>query len=146
MRAHSLPSPLRAPRGGVDRISGATAALALISSAITRPLAPEVVGVPLDALRVGRVVTVVGDAIDPDAVVLLACVMADAASRRSTDISSMFVATVRPDGGLLASDIDRWLEASALVEAHGLTLLEWFVITADGVWLPRELLGESPRW
>lgn len=146
MRAQPLPSSTCVPRGGVDRINSAPAALALISAAIARPLAPEVVGIPLDAGRIGHMITVVGDAHDPDAVVLLAGLMAEAATRQPTDITSLVMATVRPQQGVLASDIDRWFEASALVEACGLTLLEWFIITADGVWLPRELVGESARW
>jgi hypothetical protein len=146
MRAHPLPSPTRVPRGGIDRIHGPAPALALITAAITLPLAPEVVGIPLDADRVGRVVTVVDGSHDPDAVVLLAGLMAEAAMRPSTGITSLVLATVRPHGGIMATDIDRWFEASALVEARGLTLLEWFVITDEGVWLPRELVGESARW
>jgi hypothetical protein len=146
MRAHSLPSSAHVPHGGVERIHGPGPALALISAAIKRPLAPEVIGVPLDEHRVSRVVTVVGDAEDPDAMVLLAGLMARAVSGRPTAITSLVMATVRPHAGVLATDIDRWFEASALVEACGLTLLEWFVITDDGVWLPRELVGETARW
>jgi hypothetical protein len=50
-----------------------------------------------------------------------------------------------PGGGVDAGDVDRWLEASDLLEGYGLELLEWFVI-GDRTWCPRDLLGEPPRW
>ncbi len=56
------------------------------------------------------------------------------------------LATVRPGGGVEAGDIDRWFDASEIVEGHGLVLIEWFVFGADGVASPRDLLGEAQRW
>ena len=61
------------------------------------------------------------------------------------------LATVRPDAAhnvpaTLPGDLDRWLEASEITEAHGIELIEWFVIGPAGVDCPRELLGEPERW
>ena len=43
-------------------------------------------------------------------------------------------------------DVDRWLDMSELISQAGVELLEWFVIDPTGVWCPRDLLGEAPRW
>jgi len=43
-------------------------------------------------------------------------------------------------------DGDLWDEASDLADSFGLTLLEWFVISPDGIECPRELTGEPDRW
>ena len=59
---------------------------------------------------------------------------------------SIVLASVRPDSGMLPGDVDRWLEASAIVDQHGLVLLEWFVIGPMGPECPRDLLGEPERW
>jgi hypothetical protein len=58
---------------------------------------------------------------------------------------------VRPGGGLnlpatLPGDIDRWVEANEITEAHGIELIEWFVVGPAGVECPREMLGEPERW
>jgi hypothetical protein len=146
MYPYSLPIAWPAPRAGVDPVTCATDALALFAVVMRQPLEPEVLAVPLDDEGIGHMVTAVGDADDPDCVVLLADVMAHVVACGPTTIRSLVMASVRPHGGLLPDDIDRWCEASATVEQRGLTLIDWFVIGADGVWSPRELLGEAERW
>lgn len=47
---------------------------------------------------------------------------------------------------MLPGDLDRWMEASTLAAAYGVSLLEWFIITESGAQCPRDLLGEPERW
>jgi hypothetical protein len=61
-------------------------------------------------------------------------------------LASLVVASVRPEGGLLPGDVDRWLEASTRCEQRGIVLLEWYVMGRYGPECPRDLLGEPPRW
>jgi hypothetical protein len=61
-------------------------------------------------------------------------------------LGAFVVLSVRPDGGVVDHDVDRWLEASAVADRHGFELLEWFVQGPDGVECPRDLLGEPERW
>ena len=56
------------------------------------------------------------------------------------------IASVRPSGDLDVDDAFRWCSASDIVESHGMTLLEWFVIGAGGIDCPRDLIGEPERW
>jgi len=139
------PSPSRVPRADVDPITSADQALALLASVITRPLAHETMGFLLDAAGRGNTVTVVTDTNRADLVVDIAECLAMGATR-TPRAASMVLATVRPDSGTLPGDIDPWLEASAIVEQHGLELLEWFVIGPGGPECPRDLLGEPERW
>jgi hypothetical protein len=93
----------------------------------------------------GSVITVVSGTVDPDSVLsVVECITraADGLPRAA----AMVLATVRPHGSVLPGDIDRWLEASALAAAHGVDLIEWFIIGASGAQCPRDLLGEPERW
>ena len=56
------------------------------------------------------------------------------------------IASVRPTGDVEADDAQRWCRASDVVESHGMTLLEWFVLGRSGVDCPRDLTGEPDRW
>ncbi len=133
----------RVPRAEVDPIDGAADALALISLAISHPLADETVVIVLDDHRRGSVITVVSDTrhVDLSAVLEHFC-----AASVGTAAAHLVVATVRPRGATQPGDIDRWLEASALAETFGLSLLEWFVIGPAGPECPRDLIGEPERW
>jgi hypothetical protein len=141
----------RLPRASVDPIDSPDAALAVIDLAVRRPLTHETIALVLDADRRGRTVVVVDGTEEPDAV--LDVVETVGASIASTGRSGCLVlATVRPGGGPLSDDDDRWLEASELADDLGVELLEWFVITSDqpsvaaAAWCPRDLLAEPPRW
>jgi hypothetical protein len=68
------------------------------------------------------------------------------AAERIERATSLVVASVRPGGCVLPGDLDRWMEASTLAAAYGVTLIEWFIITESGVQCPRDLLGEPERW
>ena len=139
----------RPPRAGIDPVDSADAALAVIRLAVTRPMRSEVVVLVLDGDRRGRTVVVVDGTDEPDAVVeiveRLAGSLVDAEGA-----AALVVASVRPGGGPLDGDADRWLEASEAAEQAGVELLEWFVISDDlgapTAWCPRDLLAEPPRW
>lgn len=139
----------RPPRAGIDPVDSADAALAVIRLAVTRPMRSEVVVLVLDGDRRGRTVVIVDGTDEPDAVVeiveRLAGSLVDAQGA-----AAIVVASVRPGGGPLDGDGDRWLEASEAAEQAGVELLEWFVISDDlgppTAWCPRDLLAEPPRW
>lgn len=139
----------RPPRAGIDPVDSADAALAVIRLAVTRPMRSEVVVLVLDGDRRGRTVVIVDGTDEPDAVVeiveRLAGSLVDAQGA-----AAIVVASVRPGGGPLDGDSDRWLEASEAAEQAGVELLEWFVISDDlgppTAWCPRDLLAEPPRW
>ena len=99
----------------------------------------------LDRHGNGSVVTVVSGTFDPDAVLAVAECIARAAEGLP-HAEAMVLATVRPTGCVLPGDIDRWMEASEIVQSHGVTLIEWYVISASGAQSPRDLLGEPERW
>lgn len=139
----------RPPRAGIDPVDSADAALTVIRLAVTRPMRSEVVVLVLDGDRRGRTVVIVDGTDEPDAVVeiveRLAGSLVDAQGA-----AAIVVASVRPGGGPLDGDGDRWLEASEAAEQAGVELLEWFVISDDlgppTAWCPRDLLAEPPRW
>ena len=135
----------RAPRPDIDPIRSADEALAVLSVAITQPLVHETMSFVLDASGRGNTVTVVSGTNRPDMVVDIAECLAVAAATKPR-ARSIVLASVRPDSGMLPGDVDRWLEASAIVDQHGLVLLEWFVIGPMGPECPRDLLGEPERW
>jgi hypothetical protein len=127
-----------------NHITCAEDALGVIHLAHHHPARPEVIALVLEE-RHGRSVAVVDGAEDPDAVVSVVEVLSHGlvASDRPGEL---VMATVRPDVGPLPGDADRWMEASAIAEEFGCELLEWFVITAETAWCPRDLLAEAPRW
>jgi hypothetical protein len=141
----------RLPRAAVDPIDGPVPALAVVDLAMRRPLCHETIALVLDGDRRGRTVVVVDGTDEPDAVL-------DVVERVAGSIAAsgrpgcLVVATVRPGGGPLHGDDDRWLEASELADDVGVDLLEWFVIGGDQPSVaahaacPRDLLGEAPRW
>jgi hypothetical protein len=141
----------RVPRAAVDPIDGPVPALAVIALAMRRPLCHEIIALVLDGDRRGRTVVVVDGTDEPDAV--LDVVERVAGSIAASDRPGCLVVTsVRPGGGPLDGDGDRWLEASELADDVGVDLLEWFVIGGDqptvaaNATCPRDLLGEAPRW
>lgn len=120
-------------------------ALRVLFLATTNPLQPETLAFVLDSHGQGGVITIVSGTVDADSVLPVTECMARAAERieRAT---SLVVASVRPGGCVLPGDLDRWMEASTLAAAYGVTLIEWFIITESGAQCPRDLLGEPERW
>jgi hypothetical protein len=141
----------RVPRGSTDPIDSPRAALAVIDLAMRRPLADETIALVLDEDRRGNTIVVVDGTADPDA--LVEVVERMAASIAGTGLPGcLVVATVRPGGGPLPGDDQRWLEASDIADDLGVELIDWFVIAGDkpsviaNTSCPRDLLGEIPRW
>lgn len=134
----------RIPRAHHDPIDDELTAMSLISLAISRPLRDETVVVSLDRRRCGLGLLVVSGTESGDALFDVLDLISAHADRHD-HLGGMIVATVRPDGGAEPADVDRWLEASAIVHDRGLELVEWFVV-GDAVVCPRDLLGERPRW
>jgi hypothetical protein len=120
-------------------------ALHLLALAVSRPFEPETLCFVLDAHGVGGVVTVVSGTTTPESVLHVVEFMARAAQGVPRAVS-LVAASVRPGGGVLPGDIDRWLEASDIAQQRGVTLLEWYVIGPGGFECPRDLLGEPERW
>ncbi|MGH9137953.1 MAG: hypothetical protein ACRD0G_13055 [Acidimicrobiales bacterium] len=126
-------------------VDSADTALAVITTAIHRPQRPEVIALILDADYAGHTAVVVDETESPDAVIEVVELLAESAAE--ADRPSCFVlASVRPDYGPLPGDADRWLEISELAESRGCEVVEWFVISGDVAWCPRDLLAEPPRW
>jgi hypothetical protein len=136
----------RAPRGGVDPLRTADDALAIIDLARRLPAADETIVLPLDAQRRGSNIIVVSDTTSPDAVVgVVECLALVAAG---AFLPELVVASVRPGRPVELADADRWLELDDVTRAHGVGLLEWFVLDGldGGTGCPRDLLGAAARW
>jgi hypothetical protein len=134
----------RTPRADVDPIRSELDALAVVSLAIRRPHAPETIVVLLDHDRRGITVAVITGTVEADAVLdVVECICA--AGTGTGRLGAIVVATVRPAGGMVLGDADRWVEACAIADDHGVELVEWFVVGHD-VDRPRELVGDGPRW
>lgn len=133
----SSPSPLP--------VRSATGALQLIEAAATRPLVHETIAFLLDHDGFGSTLLCVSGTDRPDAMLgVVECVAR--AGEGIARLASIVVASIRPAGGLVPGDVDRWLEASDLADQHGLRLVEWFVIGPNGPECPRDLIGEPERW
>ncbi len=135
----------RLPRAGVDPLDDA-AALAVIRLAVHQPPIHETVALVLDGDRTGRTVVMVDGTEQPDSLLDVVEHVAGSIASSGRD-GALVVASVRPNGGPVEGDEDRWLEASDLADDVGVELVEWFVLDGEGAaWCPRDLLGEPPRW
>ena len=138
VRLHSDASSSLAVRCAAD-------ALRLLFLASGHPLQAETLAFVLDDQGRGGVITIVSGTVEADSVLPVTECMSRAAERvdRAT---ALVVASIRPGGGVLPGGIDRWMEASTIAAAYGVTLIEWFIITEAGAQCPRDLLGEAERW
>ncbi len=127
-----------------NHITCAEDALGVIDLARHHPARPEAIALVLEERR-GHSVVVIDGAGDPDAVVTVVELLAQSLAAAGRP-GELVIATVRPDDGPLPGDADRWLEASAIADDLGCYLLEWFVLTKEVAWCPRDLLAEAPRW
>jgi hypothetical protein len=126
-------------------VDSADAALAVIANAAQHPQQSQVVALVLDDDLRGNAVVIVDGTESPDAVIDVVELLVQGAAEADRP-ATLVVATIRPDLGDLPGDADRWLELSELAEEHGCELLEWFIISGDVAWCPRDLLAEPPRW
>lgn len=153
-----LSSSHRLPRAGIDPITSHDDALVTVAMAVHRPLRFETIVVLLDDERRGLALVVVTDTTCPDDV-LEAVECLTRPTTHAGRAGAIVVGSIRPGphtrdldpdvdldiAGADDRDVERWLELSEIAEAHGVELLEWFVIGAE-VRCPRDDLGEAPRW
>jgi hypothetical protein len=133
----------RFPFAGGPPIDDA-AARSLFASTLAVPRRPETVVVLLDHDRRGRTILNVAGTTHPDAVLDVAecCIELVA---RSPLIGGAIIATVRPSGGDVLDDVERWLDLDERFALVGVELVEWYVY-GRAVSRPRVLLGEPDRW
>lgn len=133
------PAPLPEP------VRNGTQALRVMFLATGHPLEPETLAFFLDDAGVGGLITVVSGTADADSVIRVVEYMSQAAEG-VPHATCLVVASVRPAGGLLPGDDERWRQLDRITAEHGVQLLEWFVIGLDGAHCPRELAGDAGRW
>ena len=126
-------------------VDSADAALAVISASMHRPPRAQVIVLVLDDDRRGHAVVIVDGTDSPDAVIDVLELVAEGAAE-SDHPATFVVAAIRPGYDTLPGDADRWLELCEIVETHGCEILEWFILSGDVAWCPRDLLAEPPRW
>ena len=136
--------PDSAPRP-VPIVDSADAALATIAQAAHDPARDEVIAVLLTPDYVGHTIVVVDGTTSPDAVVEVTELLVEAAAEAGRE-QIIVLASIRPGGGPLPGDVDRWIELSDLAESRGCELADWFVISGCVVWCPRDFVLEPPRW
>lgn len=123
----------------------AAQAMHIIGLAMRQPPGDETICFALDDNGVGGVAIAIGDTTVPDDLLDVIEIIGRAAV--GTPAVAIVVATVRACGGVRNDDGIRWEVADAVARHHGLELLEWFVIDAEGhVHLPRLLVGDASRW
>lgn len=135
----------RLPRAGVDPIACIEDALAMFELQRCHPIRAETLAMFLDSSGCGSVLVTVTDTVAPAQLLEVAEVMARLGGARP-EISGLVLATVRPRYGLQTGDDELWTRAVEIVEANGLDLIDWFVISRHGTSSPRELLGQPSRW
>ena len=134
----------RTPRAGVDPIRHQAAAMRVLRLAMHDPPVAETLALLLDHEHRGVALVVVNGTFGGDDVLDVA-EWFGALARRVDRLGGLVLATVRPGGGVQPGDLDRWLEMSDECELAGTELVEWLIV-ADDVTCPRDLLGEPPRW
>ncbi len=70
---------------------------------------------------------------------VLDCVLAAA----STRVEGVIVASIRPDGGIVAADCDLWHDVEETVVDAGLRLIDWYVFGRLSIVNVGELIGGS---
>ena len=110
---------------------------------MTLPLAEETIVVCLDQQRRGSRLLIVESSDAPELPWLLGRICD---LRLEPGDLALVVASVRPDGAMVAADADRWLAASEMLEGRGRELVEWFVVGHSGAACPRALVGGAERW
>ncbi len=126
-------------------IDTAEAALAVIYSAADYPEQPQVIALLLDSDLRGRTVVGVDGTSTPDSALGVMEMLGEAAAAAGRD-QAVVLASVRPGTGPLPGDVDRWLELNDVADTFGCDLLEWFVISDEVAWFPRDFVIEPPRW
>ena len=116
----------------------------LLAIAVTHPLQPETLCIPLDGRGQGSVIIAVSGGAEPDFVVDLVDLVTT--TLEGGPLSALLVVSVRPQADLLPGDGDRWWEISDVAASRGVLVREWLVVGPQGVHAPRDLVGEPERW
>lgn len=132
----------RLPRAHVDTIDDAGARV-LISSILAIPRRAETVILFLDEERRGSIIVNVAGTDHPDAVHDVAEIAA--AGGVACGNAAVVIATVRPERPADLDDAERWLDIDERLASVGVELVEWYVF-GSGVTVPRDMIGEPPRW
>jgi len=127
------------------RIDGFDAAVRNLHLAMAWPRRAETIALLLDADYVGHSIVVVDGAPTPDAVLDVTAWLATGPPGVPSAAAAV-LCSVRPEGGLLPGDDDRWLTLDAVLAHVGIELLEWVVATEQDALLPRVLAESPPRW
>jgi hypothetical protein len=120
-------------------------ALDAVARLMSQPMSDEVIVLTLDRRRRPVTALVVHAADDHDAV-LVALAHAIDNYDDAGSVVSVVAASTRTDSGVVPDDIDRWFEACVIAESRDVELIEWFVMSADAVECPRDLIGQPARW
>ena len=146
--------PEHFPTAGIDPIDTPQRALRVIGHAMADPVRTQTIVVLIDHESTGSVIAVVDHRDDRainrrdaehalDEVIEVARVFAGAAARSRQ--RQQIIASIRPAGSMVASDLSRWGELARTVAECGAHLREWFVI-GDEVQYPRAAVGDGSRW
>ncbi len=119
-------------------------ALGVLAQARHQPDRPQVLALVLED-RHTIAMLAVEEAEHPDAVIDVVELLAESLAAADRP-GELVLATIRPEPGSLPGDAERWMEISTIAENAGSELLDWFVISGDVAWCPRDLFGEPPRW
>ena len=133
------------PRALIDPIDSPGEALSIIDYTMKHPPESDTIAILLDHERRGLTIFTVTGTTDPDGMFDILDIIVDTGDGGSDRLGGVILASIRPGGQVEPADVDRWLEASEILELGGLELVEWFVIGHDTA-CPRDLLGEPPRW
>lgn len=135
----------RVPRAGLDPITDAESALAVIRLAVDEPARPKTIVVTLDERRCGVHLAVITRTTSDDDVVDITERLLEGAEP-TDEIEAIIVASVRPGcTGPCEHDLVRWSRIDGVAGDFGVELVEWFLI-GDTVTYPRELAGVPSRW
>lgn len=134
------------PHSSVLRlVDSADLALQTIIGAAQRPECHQVIVLLLSSGLIGHTIVVVDETTSPDAVLDVIEMVARSADEAERD-DAIVIASIRPGLGPLPGDVDRWFELSDVAGSHGCELIEWFVISGNVAWCPRDFAVEPPRW
>lgn len=131
------------PTARLDQID-LDAALDVITNQVPLPHLHQTVVIVLDHDRRGLGITTVADTYEPDAVLHVADMIAEAA-HRDPEVGGAIIASFRPGGADELDDLERWLTIDEQLGMVGVELIEWFVV-GGAVSRPRTLVGEPSRW
>ena len=120
-------------------------ALTVFQRTAARPARSETLVIFLEEGGFGHTVVTVSGTTESDQVIDVAETMIQAAICQ-VDTSGVVIASVRPNGEVLADDDDLWFDLDDMFSDAGLVLMDWLVLGRFGPQSPRELLGLASRW